>query len=230
MANRMRRALEGFYAFVDQPLFLWTRPVLLLLLIPLVVGLTRPLWHLEMQAPQYREGLSLDVYAHTLKGGHDGKDVFEINILNHYIGMKKLDRDALTELDWLPFGFGALGLLLVRVAALGNVRALVDLSALVAYFGGFSVFRFVLKLRSYGHDLAPDAPIKVEPFTPAIWGEKQVGNFATQAAPASGSYLIAVFAAGVILLTLFHLIEGRRRERRAQRATKPPAAGPASEA
>lgn len=230
MANRMTRALDGFYEFVDKPLFLWTRPVLLSLLVPLAIGLTLPLWHLDMQAPQYPKGLSLDVYAYKLEGGHDGRDVFEINILNHYIGMKKLDRAALTELDWLPFGFGALALLLVRVAALGNVRALVDLSALVAYFGGFSVFRFVFKLKSYGHDLAPDAPIKVEPFMPAIWGEKQIGNFSTQAAPATGSYLIAAFAGGVILLTLYHLVEGRRRARKARLPPPTSATESASEA
>ncbi|MFO0571111.1 MAG: hypothetical protein U0263_36095 [Polyangiaceae bacterium] len=216
MGDRIRRALEGFYAFLEQPLFLWTRPILLVLLVPLVLGLTKPLWHLEMEAPQYRNGLSLDVYAHTVVGGHDGKDIAEINILNHYIGMKKLDRAAFTELDWLPFGFGVLALLLVRVAVLGNVRALVDLAALVGYFAGFGLFRFVFKLRSYGYDLASDAPIKVEPFMPVIWGTKQIGNFTTHARPALGAYLIAAFALGVILLTLFHLIEGRRRARRAQ--------------
>ena len=217
MSGRIKRALEGFYAFVDKPLFLWTRPMLLLLMIPLVVGLTQPLWHLAMQAPQYPKGLSLDVYAYTLTGGHDGADISEINILNHYIGMKKLDRAALTELDWLPFGFGVLGLLLVRVAALGNVRSLVDLSALVTYFSGFSVFRFVFKLQSYGHDLSPDAPIKVEPFMPALWGTKQVGNFTTHASPAIGSYFVAAFAVGVLLLALYHLVEGRRRARKEQR-------------
>lgn len=211
MADRIRRALEGFYNFLERPLFLWTRPILLLLLVPLVIGLTKPLWHLEMEAPQYRNGLSLDVYAHKIVGGNDGKDITEINILNHYIGMKKIDRASMTELDWLPFGFGALALLLLRVAALGNVRSLVDLAVLVSYFAGFSLFRFVFRLRSYGQDLSPDAPFKVEPFMPVIWGEKQVGNFTTRAEPGVGSYLIAAFAVGVILLMLFHLIEGRRR-------------------
>lgn len=218
MRERIKRALAGFYAFVDEPVYLWSRPLLLLLLIPLVIGLMQPLWHIEMQAPQYPKGLSLHVFAHTLVGGHDGADIKEINILNHYIGMQKLERAMFTELDWLPFGFGALGLLLVRVAALGNVRALVDLAVLVIYFGGFSIFRFVHKMHSYGHDLSPDAPIKVEPFMPAMWGNKQVGNFATHAYPGTGSYLLAGFAAGVVLIALAHLIIGRVLARRAQRA------------
>jgi hypothetical protein len=218
MRERIKRALDGFYAFVDEPVYLWSRPILLLLLIPLVIGLMHPLWHIEMQAPQYPKGLSLHVFAHTIVGGHDGADIKEINILNHYIGMQKLERAMFTELDWLPFGFGALGLLLVRVAALGNVRALVDLAVLVIYFGGFSIFRFVHKMHSYGHDLSPDAPITVAPFMPAMWGHKQVGNFATHAYPGTGSYLLAGFATGILVVAIAHLVIGRLRIRKAQRA------------
>lgn len=224
MRDRIKLALDGFYAFVDKPLYLGSRPLLLLLLVPLVVGMTLPLWHIEMQAPQYPKGLSLHIYAHTLVGGHDGADIKEINILNHYIGMQKLERAMFTELDWLPFGFGVLGLLLVRVAALGNVRALVDLSVLVTYFGGFSLFRFVHKMHGYGHNLSPDAPIKVEPFMPALWGEKQVGNFATHAYPGTGTYLLGAFAVGLMIITLYHLIVGRIRAQRELRAKSVPSA------
>ena len=80
--------------------YLWSRPILLLLLIPLVIGLMHPLWHIEMQAPQYPKGLSLHVFAHTIVGGHDGADIKEINILNHYIGMQKLERAMFTAVSY----------------------------------------------------------------------------------------------------------------------------------
>jgi copper chaperone NosL len=220
MTGRMMRALDGFYAFVDKPLFFWTRPVLALLLVPLVIGLTLPLWHITMEAPQYPNGLSIEIYSHTLVGGHGGRDIAEINILNHYIGMMKLDRATLAELDWLPFGFGVLGLLLLRVAAFGTVRSLIDLSALTVYFTVFSMFRFVFKMHAYGHDLAPDAPIKIEPFMPALWGTKQIGNFTTHAMPGSGSYLISFFAAGILVVTLIHLVQGRRRAKLEESASQ----------
>jgi hypothetical protein len=38
--------------------------------------------------------------------------------------MKKLDRADFTDLDWIPFAIGALALLALRVAAIGDVRAL----------------------------------------------------------------------------------------------------------
>lgn len=211
--SRLQVALEGFYAFLDRPLYFWTRPVLVLLVILLVIGLFLPLWHIQLWAPQYPEGLSVDVYSYALQSGRGGADLAEINILNHYIGMHKLDRAQFAELDWLPLAFGAVALLVLRVAVLGNVRALVDLAVLVAYFAGFSAARFAFQMYTLGHDLSPDAPVKVAPFMPAIWGEKKIGNFSTWAGPGSGSFLIAALVVGVAAITLYHLIQGRREAR-----------------
>src|SRR5512146_3598395 len=97
------RDLSKFYAFLAKPLFFRSRFVLALLVVPLVLGFTQPLWRFEMYAPQSPEGRRLDVYAHTIEGGHEGRDLREINILNHYIGMHALDRQDLTDLDWIPF-------------------------------------------------------------------------------------------------------------------------------
>lgn len=218
MANRVRKALDGFYGFMAHPLYLWTRPVLVALVIPLVIAVTMPLWRIRLEAPQYPEGLSVDIYAYTLHSGHDDKDLNEINILNHYVGMKKIERAAFADLDWLPFAFGAIALLTLRVAAIGNVRMLIDLAVITGYFTLFSAGRFVYKLYVYGHELSPEAPVKVPPFMPAVLGTKQVGNFTTHAAPALGTYLVGIFALGVTTLTVFHLIRGRMESKRARHA------------
>lgn len=217
--KKLARSLDAFYAFLERPLFMWTRPVLLLLLVPLAIGLTQPLWHVEFTSPEHPGGLVLDVYAYTVKGGHDGDDLRAINALHQMIGMRTLDPGSLSGLDWLPFGFGVLALFALRVAALGNVRALVDLSALVGYFSAFSVGHFVYKLHAFGHHLSADAPIKVLPFMPTIAGTQQVGEVTANAGFALGTYLVATFMLGVCALAGFHLIQGRRRERREQPAT-----------
>ncbi len=211
----MKNALDRFYQFLDRPLFGWSRIVLALLVIPIILALGQPLWRISMQAPQYPKGLYLDIYAHTVESGNDNRDLKEINILNHYIGMKTIDRAELSDLDWIPFALVALVLLTLRCAAIGNVRSLVDLAVVTGFIGAFSLFRFVYKLYSYGHNLDPTAPIKVEPFTPAIFGSKQIANFTTSSFPQTGSYLIAVFALGVVALTAWHLIKGRKDAARA---------------
>ncbi len=206
----MRRSLDKFYEFLDRPLFLSARLLLALLVIPLALSFTEPLWSIDMQAPQYPKGLSIDIYSYTLEGGRDGADLQEVNILNHYIGMRKLDRAELSDLDWIPFALGALGILALRVAAIGNVRALIDLLVATAYFSAFSMFRFVYKLYEYGHNLDPDAPMKVPGFTPAIFGTKQIANFTTSSLPSLGTIYIGIFATGVFALAIWHLWAGRR--------------------
>jgi len=211
----LRQSLDSFYAFLDRPLFLPARLALAVLVIPLCLAFTAPLWRISMVAPQYPNGLYMEIYPHKVDGGHDGHDITEINELNHYIGMKPIDRAALTDLDWIPFALGLLALLTLRCAAIGNVRTLIDLIVVAGYVASFAFARFIYKLWYFGHSLAPDAPIKLTPFTPAVVGKKQVANFAVESWPQAGTYWVTAFLAGIAAITLWHLIAGRRAAARA---------------
>lgn len=206
----MRLYVNRFYAFLQQPLRPWSRVVLALLVVPLALSFTRPLWRISMEAPQYPAGLYMDIYAYTVEGGNDGQHLQEINTLNHYIGMRTLDREAMSDLDWLPFALGALIIFALRVAAIGNVSALVDLVVVTTYVSVFAFGRFVYTLYIFGHHLKPDAPVKVPGFMPAVLGSKQIANFTTHSFPSAGSYLLAVFAIGTVLVLIAHLVAGRR--------------------
>lgn len=206
----MKDPLARFYQFLDRPIYLPARLALVALVIPLALAFTAPLWKISLRAPQYPAGLYMDIFAHKLDGGHDGHDITEINTLNHYIGMHKIDRAELSELDWMPFALMALALLTLRCAAIGNVRMLVDLVVMTGFVAAYSMGRFVYKLYVYGHNLDPKAPLEVEPFTPAIFGRKQIANFATESYPQLGSVYVGVFIAGVVGLLLWHLIKGWR--------------------
>src|SRR5450756_1081290 len=72
--------------FLEQPLGMAPRVLLLIATLLLVFTYVFPLWQLTMFAPQYPEGLRMDIYSYRLEGGNKGQDVKEINILNHYIG------------------------------------------------------------------------------------------------------------------------------------------------
>ena len=214
----MKLALDRFYDFLDRPLFMKSRLILLLLIIPLALTMTQPLWRISMTAPQYPDGLYMEIYAHKIEGGNHGQHIKEINTLNHYIGMHKIDRAELSDLDWIPFAIGLLIVLTLRCAAIGNVRSLVDLVVIAGYVGVFALGKFVYKLYVFGHNLDPDAPIKLEPFTPAIFGSKQIANFTTSSYPQLGSAFIGIFFAGVLGLLGWHLIAGRRQAIRSAEA------------
>jgi len=196
----VRDLLNRFYANLSRPLVFRSRFALGLLVIPLALAFTAPLWTMYLKAPQYPQGLTLDIYAHTVDG-----DIDEVNTLNHYIGMHRIDRAALSDLDWIPFAIGALMLLTLRVAAIGDVRSLIDLFVLFFYFSAFSMGRFAYRLYVFGHNLDPKAPFTVEPFTPPVLGTKQIANFTTTSLPGGGTLAVGVFAIGLLAVLLWNL-------------------------
>ena len=201
----MQGFLGRFHALMTEPLVPWTRLLLLGLVIPLALSFTQPLWNIHFVAPQLSESLDLDIYAHTIEG-----DIGEINTLNFSIGMARIDPREFSELDWLPFAMGALILLTLRVAAVGNVRSLIDLAVLLSYFSAFSLSRFYYTLYRFGHNLDPYATVEVEPFTPAMLGTQQIAGITTSSYPQAGTWLIGAFALGVVFITVWHVVRGLR--------------------
>ncbi len=194
----MRSFIEKCDRILKSPLGLGPRGLLLLATLLLVPALVSPLWRLTMFAPQYQEGLRLDIYSYKLEGGHAGQDTKEINLLNHYIGMKDLVTEDFTEFLWLPFAIGAFGLLFLRAVVLGTVGYLIDVTVLFAYFSGFSMWSFAHKMWAYGHNLDPTAAVKVPPFMPPLFGGKQLANFEVYSYPS-----LASWALGAVALALF---------------------------
>lgn len=158
-----------------------------------------PLWNMTMFAPQYPDGLVLDIYSYQLAGGNAGQDIKEINVLNHYIGMRDIVQEDFTEFKWLPFVVGALALLLLRAAVHGQLAHLLDVTVLFLYFAGFSLWSFGWKLWRYGHDLAATAAVTVEPFMPPMFGHKKLANFDVYSYPSLASYSLGVAAVLVIV-------------------------------
>ena len=203
----MRRFVESLNRFLELPLGLGPRGLVVLAFLLVVPSYLAPLYEMTMFAPQYPEGLRLHIYSYKLDGGHGGQDVKEVNVLNHYIGMKDLSTDEFTEFKWMPFVIGVLGLLFLRTAVLGKMSHLVDVLVLYLYFGLFSLWSFAYKMYWYGHNLAPTASVKVDPFTPPLVGYKKLANFEVYSFPGLGSYaLLAV----VVLLVLALWLGGRQ--------------------
>jgi len=214
----MRSPADNFWDFLDAPLRNPSRWLLLLLIIPLLLSFAFPLWRISMDAPQYPDGLTMDIYLHRVTGGNDGHDIQEINTLNHYIGMQAITREELRDLDWMPFAIVAMAALALRAALLGNVRTMIDLSMITAYVSLVAFGRFVYMLYEFGHNLDPKAPVRVAPFMPVVFGSKKIANFMTYSMPNLGSVLMGMFSLGVFAITLWHLWRGRRDALQALRA------------
>lgn len=200
----MGQLLKREYAFLHKPLNLTSRLLLLAAAIAVAASVFFPLWKLHLLAPQYQEGLTLHLYSWKIQGGGlNGNDLNEINSLNHYIGMKPIQQADFTEMQIMPFMFGVFILLALRAMVFGEMKAVVDLFAISAYFGIFSIGSFYYRLYTYGHELDPKAAMEIQPFTPLIFGTQKIANFTQSSYPQLGTYLLWVFMALLILAIWF---------------------------
>ena len=195
----MQRLLLAEHAFLQKPLNLWSRLLLLLGAVVVAGSPFFPLWKIHLVAPQYAEGLEMKIFAYKLVGGNEGQDLIEINNLNHYIGMRHISQKDFTEMQVMPFMFGLFVLLSLRAAVFGCIGAVIDLFMIAAYFGAFSIGAFYYRLYSFGHNLDPAAPINVEPFTPLLLGTQKIANFTQSSYPQMGTWLLWVFMLLLIL-------------------------------
>ena len=196
--------------YLELPLNVRSRVLLVIAAVLLAMTFLFPLWKMTMFAPQYPDGLRLDIYGFKLVGGNDGQDAKEINLLNHYIGMRELTAENFTEFKWIPFVVGAIALLCLRAAVIGKNSYLVDVAVLYGYFAAFSLWSFAHKLYSYGHELAPTAPVKVPPFMPPMFGYEKIANFEIYSYPATASYTMAGAMLALLIALLWNIRDARR--------------------
>ncbi|HLG16242.1 MAG TPA: hypothetical protein VJH03_17300 [Blastocatellia bacterium] len=196
----MRALIDRANTFFELPLSLRSRVLILVAVVALVPAYLFPLWNMTFTSNQYTDGLALHIYAYQLEGGKtpNRDDLREINSLNHYIGMRPLLESDFSEFAWLPLAIGALIILALRAMVIGKMSNLVDVFVLFSYLGLFSLWSFYHRLYSYGHNLDPQASIKVEPFTPPLFGTKQIANFSVTSFPDIASFSLLAFS--VLLL------------------------------
>jgi hypothetical protein len=202
-----------YYEILGRPVGGRTRLLLALSLASTILVYTQPLWTMAFQSNQYPDPLRLAIHISRLEGQKTDlrDDLREINSLNHYIGMRPLLESDFSEFLWLPFALGFLGLLILRAIALGTVKDLTDLCVLYLYFGGFSLWTFYHRLYQYGHNLDPEAPIKVEPFTPPFFGRVQIANFAVESFPGGASVAVGLVGACLAAAWFMAVRYARRR-------------------
>jgi copper chaperone NosL len=171
----------------------------------LLFALTVPLWRIQLFAPQYPEGLGMDIHASTVRGATE-HDLGSINALNHYIGMKAIEPEEIAELRVIPWLIAGLAIAGFGVAAIGRRSIIVAWLAAFGALGAVGLWDFYQWEYEYGHDLDyAHAIIKVPGmiYQPPLIGSKQLLNFTASSWPSIGSYLIGVaFILGVASLLI----------------------------
>lgn len=159
-----------------------------------------------LQAPQYPEPIGIYIHINTIKGINEN-DLENINLLNHYIGMKQIVPESIPELQYMSYiilGFiitGFIVFFLNRPLWLGIWLAIV----LMVSFAG--LYDFYLWEVDYGTNLNPNAPIKMNGMTyiPPLIGTKQLLNITASSFPAFGGivFMVSIVFALVSFLLSF---------------------------
>ncbi|HEX6574951.1 MAG TPA: nitrous oxide reductase family maturation protein NosD [Gemmatimonadaceae bacterium] len=177
----------------------------------LAVAFVVPVWRIDLIAPQYPEGLGMLIRINTITGIKPN-DLNNINGLNHYIGMKAIMPDAIPVLRIMPIALGVLVVLGIVVAIYGRRWAGWTWLAMIAAGGAAAMGEFYRWSYDYGHNLAPDAIIKVPGMTyqPPLIGTKQLLNFTAASWPSIGGIAAAVAFALALGALLFASRSGKR--------------------
>ncbi len=167
--------------------------LLLIVCLTLIAVYFLPVWDISLEAPQYPEGLGFQIWLGKMSG-----DLNTVNGLNHYIGMKKIEPDSMSELKIMPFILGVLILSGIAVSLIGKKKLLyawIIFFILLGVAGGVDFWKWEYE---YGHDLNPTAAIKVPGMTyqPPLIGTKTLLNFTAHSYPAEGG--IILIAGGII--------------------------------
>jgi copper chaperone NosL len=158
-----------------------------------------PIWHITLIAPQYPDGITLFIWLDHFSGDQPGT-IQNINILNHYVGMKLIEAEMFPELYWFPkivAGFIGLGL----IAFIKKGKFIWIFTVLLVLTAIAGLYDFYLWEYDYGHTLSPTAPIKVpgQAYQPPLFGRKLLLNFVAISYPSPGGFFygFAVFFSGM---------------------------------
>ncbi len=180
----------------------------------LFVSFKFPMWEIYLEANMYPNDIGMAIYA-THPG--DPPDVaemdgglHELNVLNHYIGMRPIKAD-LPVFKILPVWIVVLGILLILCAFIRKLKLMLTTVILFALMSVYGVATLIYRIYSYGHNLRPDAAIKVPPFMPGIWGQNKLAQFTTYSYFDWGTYfLVIAFVVAFLVLVVDWRIQKRQ--------------------
>lgn len=163
-----------------------------------------PIWSITLFAPQYPGGITMFIWINKITGATSGT-LQNINILNHYVGMKFIVPDSIPELHYFQFVIAAMGILALAAAFLDKKPIYLAWVILFVVLGALAIYDFYLWEYDYGHNLSPTAPIKVPgmAYQPPLFGKKTLLNFVAYSYPGWGSLFFGLSVVSGFLAYMF---------------------------
>jgi len=182
---------------------IYTRIVVFICAVAMIPSNFVSVWQIQLEAPQYPEGLKMEIWSHKIAG-----DIDKINGLNHYIGMAQIKEENFPEFKIMPWMIWAFVMIGIATALVGRRFMLWIFTSVLVASGAWGIYDFWKWEYEYGHNLDPHAAIKIPgmAYQPPLFGWKQLLNFLAGSFPDVGGWLIIAPAVVVVAFLLFEMI------------------------
>ncbi len=154
-----------------------------------------PMWNITLEAPQYPDPIGMNIHINKL-ADMNPNDIKNINIMNHYVGMKEIP-ESIPEFEifvYVVIGAILLGLI---IAFKLNYKWYLIWFIAMCVLGCLGMYDFYLWEYDYGHSLSDKAAIQFKnpdgtpmAYQPPLIGAKTILNFVAHSYPRSGGYLL----------------------------------------
>ena len=162
-----------------------------------------PIWNITLEAPQYPSPIGMDIYV-TKLADMNPNDIKNINIMNHYVGMKEIP-EHLPEFEIFPlviYSMVALGLIF---GFIGNKKLFLLWLIIMIGCCVAGMYDFYLWEYDYGHSLDPKAAIQFTnsdgspmAYLPPLIGTKTILNFVAHSYPRTGILFLIASLGGTL--------------------------------
>ncbi len=166
---------------------------------------TAPIWYVALEAPNYPKETfpnGIPVYYHF--DGFSG-DVFEMETINHFIGMDPMDRGAPYLRLLAPYALVFVAVIFVLFilysSPLLNLLMLIPVALPFIFIGFYSYW-----LYWFGHHMHEWGAFKIKPFTPTVFGDGKVAQFTTHSYPSLGFWLLVAIS----ILSLLAIVSRKK--------------------
>lgn len=154
-----------------------------------------PMWNITLEAPQYPDPIGMNIHINKFSDANPN-DIKNINIMNHYVGMKDIP-EVIPEFKVFPLFAAGMAILGMVFGFIGYRKLYLTWFAIMVVLGSIAMYDFYLWEYDYGHNLKENAAIKFtdkqgEPmaYQPPLIGNKMILNFKAKSWPRLGAYLM----------------------------------------
>lgn len=180
----------------------------------IIVSMRYPMWYMYLDSNNFPNGIGMSIWA-THPG--DPEDIAqldgglkEVNVLNHFIGMKEISKETMPIFSVLPVVLVIAAIACVVAAFIRRKWASFSVVVLFAAISVGGLLALVYNLYSFGHNLDPTAAITIDPFMPGIYGEHKLAQFTTYSNFYWGTYLLIFAFLLIVAAWVIDIISFRR--------------------